>query len=73
MILDRYFIKIFFMPLNLIEKINMKIFLEMENLLKNQRTCSKIQFFFAKQRVQEMNEELERNKLDDEPIEAHDG
>ena len=25
------------------------------------------------QRVQEMNEELERNKLDDEPIEAHDG
>ena len=24
-------------------------------------------------RVQEMNEELERNKLDDEPIEAHDG
>ena len=25
------------------------------------------------QRVQEMNEEVERNKLDDEPIEAHDG
>ena len=25
------------------------------------------------QRVQEMNEELERNKLDDEPIDAHDG
>ena len=25
------------------------------------------------QRVQEMNEELERNKLDDEPIEAHHG
>jgi len=25
------------------------------------------------QRVQEMNEELERNKLDDESIDAHDG
>ena len=25
------------------------------------------------QRVQEMNEELETNKLDDEPIDAHDG
>mgnify|MGYP001390370060 FL=1 len=25
------------------------------------------------ERVQEINEELERNKLDDEPIEAHDG
>ena len=24
-------------------------------------------------RVKEINEELERNKLDDEPIEAHDG
>ena len=25
------------------------------------------------ERVEEMNEELERNKLDDEPIDAHDG
>ena len=25
------------------------------------------------ERVKEINEELERNKLDDEPIEAHDG
>ena len=25
------------------------------------------------ERVQEINEELERNKSDDEPIEAHDG
>ena len=29
--------------------------------------------FTLEERVKEINEELERNKLDDEPIDAHDG
>ena len=29
--------------------------------------------FTLEERVKEINEELEKNQLDDEPIEAHDG